>query len=128
MHANHVVHFAIHANDVERAKAFYANVFGWSFEEWGPPEFYLIHTGTNQNRGIRGALQKRNEPLGNGSMTGYECSISVEDLTNMVEKIVKHGGSIAMKEVEIPTVGRIARFVDTEGNLACVIQYNEGVE
>jgi predicted enzyme related to lactoylglutathione lyase len=30
--ANHIRHFAIHADDVERARNFYAAVFDWRFE------------------------------------------------------------------------------------------------
>ncbi len=41
---NHLAHFAINADDVERAKRFYAAVFGWRFEAWGPPGFYMIKT------------------------------------------------------------------------------------
>lgn len=37
-----VVYFAIHADDVARARRFYQNVFGWRFEAWGPPGFFLI--------------------------------------------------------------------------------------
>ena len=33
-------HFAINADDVQRAKAFYEKVFGWAFNPWGPPNFY----------------------------------------------------------------------------------------
>jgi len=46
MHANNIRHFAIGADDLDRARAFYESVFGWRFEAWGPPGFYLIHTGT----------------------------------------------------------------------------------
>ncbi len=35
---NHIRHFAIHADDVERARNFYAAVFDWRFEPWGPPD------------------------------------------------------------------------------------------
>lgn len=128
MHSNNVVHFAIHADDVERAKLFYQGVFGWSFEEWGPPDFYLIQTGSDEQRGIRGALQKRTEPVDGAAMIGFECSVSVEDIGGTVEAIEQHGGRIVVKEVEIPTVGRIVKFNDTEGNLACAVQYNEGVQ
>ena len=51
-HANNVVHFAVHADDLDRAQAFYAGVFGWRFEAWGPPDFFRIHTGTPENPGI----------------------------------------------------------------------------
>lgn len=122
MHANNVCHFAIHADDVARAKDFYHKVFGWQFEEWGPPDFYLIHTGNAQNHGILGALQKRTAPLGTG-FNGYECSISVEDVKKMEATILNHGGTIVVKPVEIPTVGVLIKVVDTEGNVACAIQY-----
>jgi len=29
-----VVHFEIHVDDIERAKAFYGSVFGWTFQDW----------------------------------------------------------------------------------------------
>lgn len=122
MHANNVCHFAIHADDVERAKAFYGKVFGWRFEEWGPPDFYLIKTGPENSPGIMGALQKRMEPLGAGC-NGYECSISVEDIERTSAAIAERGGTIVVKKVEIPTVGMLVKFSDTEGNIACAIQY-----
>jgi predicted enzyme related to lactoylglutathione lyase len=122
VHSNNVCHFAIHADDVARAKVFYQQVFGWQFEEWGPPDFYLIKTGRETDPGILGALQKRTQPLGTG-FNGYECSISVEDVKKMEAEIVKHGGNVVMKPMEIPTVGVLIKFVDTEGNLACAIQY-----
>ena len=127
MHANQVVHFTIHADDVERARIFYETVFGWSFEEWGPPDFYLIQTGTEEDRGIRGALQKRTEPISGSDMIGFECSISVANVNAACEAIEQHGGQIVVKEMEIPNVGSLIKFSDTEGNLACAVQYEEGV-
>jgi predicted enzyme related to lactoylglutathione lyase len=32
---NNVKHFAVHADDVERAQKFYETVFGWKFKPWG---------------------------------------------------------------------------------------------
>ncbi len=122
MHFNNVCHFAIHADDVLRAKTFYEKVFGWRFEAWGPPDFYLIHTGDQQNPGIHGALQQRQQPVGTG-FNGYECSISVEDVKKTEADILAHGGRILVRPVEIPTVGVLIQFADTEGNLACAIQY-----
>ena len=36
--ANHIAHFEIFASDVERARRFYEQVFGWRFEVGGPPD------------------------------------------------------------------------------------------
>ncbi|MCA9821452.1 MAG: hypothetical protein KC470_02510, partial [Dehalococcoidia bacterium] len=54
-----VVHFAIEADDVDRARAFYEGVFGWRFEAWGPPGFYRVLSGTAEAPGIEGALYAR---------------------------------------------------------------------
>jgi predicted enzyme related to lactoylglutathione lyase len=35
-------HFAINADDVQRARRFYESVFDWTFEPWGPPNFYQV--------------------------------------------------------------------------------------
>ena len=127
MHANNVNHFAIHADDVERARKFYEAVFQWRFAEWGPPDFYLISTGDDQSPGIRGALQKRLEPLGQGC-NGYECSIAVQNIKSTTDAIVQNGGQIVFAETEIPTVGKIVKFADTEGNIACAVQYEQGID
>jgi hypothetical protein len=116
--ANHVVHFAIHADDVERARRFYAKVFGWRFEPWGPPDFYLISTGSESDPGIGGALQKRRD----------ECTVSVEDVDRIAARIEQHGGSVVMPKVIIPSVGWLIQFQDTEGNIACAMRCDSGAE
>src|SRR5258705_3966795 len=58
---NNVKHFSINADDVPRARRFYEKAFGWKFEPWGPPNFYLIKTGTDKEPGLEGALQGRRE-------------------------------------------------------------------
>ena len=42
--SHNIVFFSVHADDVPRAQQFYGTVFGWRFEPWGPPGFYLIAT------------------------------------------------------------------------------------
>lgn len=119
-----IVHFAINADDCERAKKFYQDVFGWTFEPWGPPDFWRIFTSPD---GIHGALQKRQEPVSGSGMTGYECTIGVEDVSTVVAAIESAGGKIVYPPFLIEDVGTVAQFEDTEGNLASVMQYLEGV-
>ena len=51
---NNISFFSIHATDLPRARLFYETVFGWRFEPFGPPGFYLIHTGDEKDPGILG--------------------------------------------------------------------------
>ncbi len=124
--ANNVSFFSIHADDIDRARRFYEGVFRWKFEPWGPPGFYLIHTGNEQDPGIMGALQGRHEPLSGTGMRGFECSISVDDIDETIRAIQAQGGKIAMAKFHIPTVGTGCYFNDTEGNLAGAMQYEPG--
>lgn len=114
---NKLAHFAIEAENVDRALAFYKAVFGWKFEPWGPPGFYRIH-----GAGTMGALQQRVGPSTLGRK-GFECSFAVDDLGHSTKLIENAGGSLVGPRHEIPTVGKLAQFYDTEGNVAIIIQY-----
>ena len=122
--ANHVAHFAIHADDCQRAKTFYEKVFGWRFEPWGPPEFWRVHTSPD---GIFGALQKRHAPVTGTGMIGYECTIAVDDVTAIAAAIEAHGGRVTMPPFLLDGVGTLVQFEDTEGNIVGAMQYVEGI-
>jgi len=120
---NNIAHFDIAADDVERARRFYERVFGWRFEAWGPPDFYLIHTGPLSDPGIHGSISKREEPAAGHGRTAFECTVSVDDLAAIKAAVVRSGGKIVLDEYEIVGVGRMIRFEDSEGNVACAMHY-----
>lgn len=121
---NPLCHFAIHADDSQRALSFYQAVFGWEFRPWGPPGFWRIMTG---QRGVEGALHQRLEPLTGTGLRGFECSIAVRDVKAIVECVVKHGGRIVSPAFDIQGVGTVVKLQDTEGNVVSAIQYLPGV-
>ena len=108
--------FAIHVDDVDRARRFYEAVFGWSFEPWGPPGFYLIHTGDDADPGIQGLMHKRQEPRAGTGLNGLEPTFSVDDLDAVLAVVEANGGRITMTKAPIPTVGVLVRFEDPDGN------------
>jgi predicted enzyme related to lactoylglutathione lyase len=114
-------HLALNADDVQRAKAFYEQVFGWTFEPWGPPDFYqAFNTG-----GPIAALHGRRELKPGARMVGFEATMAVENLEATIAAIEAAGGKIAMQPVYIEGVGRLAYFEDTEGNLVGAMRYDE---
>ena len=121
--ANNIAHFDLQADDVERARRFYEGVFGWQFEAWGPPDFYLIHTGTPADPGIHGSVSKRTERIVGKGRIGFECTVGVDDLAAIKAAILANGGKIVLDEYEIVGVGRMIRFEDCEGNVACAMRY-----
>jgi len=117
-----VSHFSINADDLERAMNFYSKVFGWKFNPWGPPGFFLIDNG---GFGIHGSIQQRPEPLTGTGVSGFECTISVEDVDKTLGLVVANGGKIKFPKSTIPTVGDIAMFWDTEGNYLGIACYEK---
>ena len=115
--------FAIHVDDTDRAIAFYEGVFGWSFEPWGPPGFYLIHTGDETSPGVQGLMHKRHEPRTGTGLNGLECTFSVEDVDDIAARVVANGGEVVMDKSVIPTVGALIYFHDTEGNRLGAMKY-----
>jgi hypothetical protein len=124
--ANHLSHFAVCVENTNRAMTFYQKVFGWGFEPYGPPGFYVVHTdGPGKGGRVNGAMQKRFEIVPGVMLSGYECTISVPNLDVVIAAIEKNGGMILMPKGSIPTVGTMVRFRDSEGNVVCAMQYED---
>jgi hypothetical protein len=115
--------FSIHVDDVHRARTFYEAVFEWEFEPWGPPGFYLIHTGDEDSPGIRGLMHKRLVPRSGTGLNGIEPTFAVADVDVIVARVAANGGRIIMEKSVIPTVGELVRFLDTEGNDIGAMRY-----
>jgi predicted enzyme related to lactoylglutathione lyase len=124
--ANSVVHFEIFASDVERARRFYEQVFGWSFEVAGPPDFYLLTTGHEKDPGLtHGLIAKRRGPAAEGSLNAFRVTISVRSISEVMAAIEAAGGKVRSSVALIPDVGKVAEFADTEGNIACVMEHEK---
>ena len=122
---NNLAHFAIYIDNMNRAKDFYNNLFGWSFNSYGPEDFLQIKNGSDENAPLIGALQDRKYSPIDGKINGFECSISVKDIDQIIAKIETNNGKIVMPKTEIPYVGWLVKFLDTEGNIVCAVQYFE---
>lgn len=122
---NPLASFAIHVDDVQRARKFYESVFGWKFEPWGPPDFYLIHTGSADKTGIQGLMHKRAEAVAPGGLNAFECTFAVEDVDATLRAVEAAGGIITMPPAKIPTVGTVIKFRDPEGNILCAMRFEQ---
>lgn len=116
-----VVHFEIHANDPDRARAFYGDVFGWTSNDVPGMEqgYWLLDTGKGDGPGIQGGMLVRRGPAPQEGqpVNAFVCIISVEDLDATHAAVTEAGGTIAMPPFEVPGVGRVFYGRDPEGNL-----------
>ena len=120
---NKLTHFAIHIDDIDRAKSFYESVFEWGFASYGPTDFLQIKADQSENGELIGALQARKYSPVEEKIIGLECTISVENVDEIISRVENEGGKILLPKTAIPYVGWITKFLDTEGNLICAMQY-----
>ena len=118
-----IVHFQIPADDIERSRKFYNDLFGWKFEKFPPRpgseampeemEYWLISTVHNKgNKAVGGGMMKRQLPQQQG-ITNYFDVKSVQEYSAKVEKL---GGKVITPKTPIPGMGYFAVCTDTENN------------
>lgn len=120
-----LVHFEIHADDMERAAQFYRDVFSWEIKKWdGPIDYVMIMTGDKDAPGIDGGMVKRMgpRPEEKAPVNGYVCTMVIPDIDTILKTILEKGGTMALDKMEIPGVGWLAYCKDTEGNIFGVMQ------
>ncbi len=110
---NAIVHFEIPADDVERARKFYEQAFGWKISDPWKMSYFMVETRRKGQDGINGGLMQRKMP--GQPFMNY---ISVLSIETSLQKVQEAGGQVAMPKTEIGVgMGWIAAFKDTEGNL-----------
>ncbi len=119
-----VGHFEIHADNPERAIAFYSGVFGWEFTQWADQPYWLIKTGPAEEPGIDGGLLPRrgDRPQPGQAVNAYVCTAMVASLDETIAAVEKHGGGTALPKMPVPGVGWLAYFHDPEGNIFGAMQ------
>lgn len=110
-----VMHFEISAEEPERAAKFYAEAFGWKVQKWeSPMDYWMLITGDEGEPGINGGMMKKCDEH---PMPGTVNTITVASVDEYVGKVEAAGGKIIVPKMAIPTIGYIAYFQDTEGNM-----------
>jgi uncharacterized protein len=107
-----IVHFNVPAEDIERAKKFYAALLGGEFKSFPEMQYNLITT-TNLDGtpGVGGGMGKRMEP--SEHITNYFGVPSIDAAMKQVKSL---GGTVMSEKMAVPGMGFLANCVDTEGN------------
>ena len=111
-----IVHFEVPADDVERSRKFYSDLFGWKMERWpgmeSGMEYWIINTTDNEgSKAIGGGMMKRQNP-----QQGITNFIDVTSVDEYSAKVQSLGGKIVAPKQAVPTMGYFAVCLDTENN------------
>jgi uncharacterized protein len=132
-----IVHFEIPADDVERAKKFYSDLFGWKMEKWpgtdskdtsspsSNMEYWIISTTDSKGNkaSIAGGMMKRQGQYQH--ITNFIDVNSVEEYSSMIKKL---GGKVVVSKMAVPGMGYFAVCHDTENNSFGIWESNESTK
>ena len=117
-----VVHFEIPAEDLERAKGFYASIFGWQLHTMpmaGGEYTTVVTTPVDEQTqmptepgAINGGMMQRDDRTPAPVIT-----IDVEAIDDALTEIESAGGTTVTPRTAIPGMGAFAYFKDPEGNV-----------
>jgi uncharacterized protein len=119
-----IVWFEIPADDVERAKSFYGELFGWKIEKFpGPMEYWHIDTGGNDDAPDGGLLKRQQ-----GQHQGITNYIGVTSVDESAAKVEKLGGKICLPKTAVPQMGYFVICQDPENNVFALWERNDGAK
>ena len=117
---NPVVHFELPYQDAERARTFYANVFGWQIADWP------LIDGTSYVGVMTAEMGEDKKPLEKGTIGGGMVEkamlehptilIKTENAQAAAEKAIQAGAE-QISEHSYADVGKVIYIKDTEGNI-----------
>jgi predicted enzyme related to lactoylglutathione lyase len=124
MMSGKVVHFEIPADNVERARSFYREAFGWQITPMPEMDYTILNTVATADDGIptepgaiNGGLFERKPPF-----SGPVLTIDVDDIDEALAHVEKAGGKVVAGRQAVGEMGYTGYFTDTEGNIVGVWQ------
>jgi len=124
-----IIHFEIPAQDVDKLKSFYENLFGWKIVKTPGDfmEYWVIQTvptddkGMPMRPGVNGGMYKKQSE--SNIPVNY---VRVEDIDKALHDVVELGGKVTMGKQEVPGIGYVAQIRDPEGNPIAMIHPMQG--
>jgi len=106
-----IVYLELPAQQLAASKTFYANLFGWTFQDYGPTYAAFSDSGTDGGLNADPA-ERTKAPL---------PVIESQNLEQTEQTILKAGGKISLPIFSFPG-GRRFHFTDPAGNELAVMQ------
>lgn len=113
---NHICHIEIEVTNLDRSRAFYEGIFGWTFSDFGIPD--MIVFGANEKH-IGGLMRVDSVSAGSSPSIWF----SVESIESVLETARNLGASVIAQKSPVPNVGWSAAFSDLDGNRIGIVQF-----
>ncbi len=117
------VHFEIQASDPQALINYYHGLFGWTFNKWEGGDYWMVHTGPEDQPGINGGLLPRRGPVPDSAaaVNAFVITVDVEDIDAAISK-ASDGGVLCVPKSPVPGIGWLAYIKDPDGNIFGMMQ------
>lgn len=121
-------HFEVYVSDIDKGKAFYGGLFGWSFSAMpgGEDEAYHLAEGEDFGEGTAltvGMLRRPDaKPAPGSPIRGGTMTFEVADVDERYAWALANGGAEALPPTDMAGIGRFAYVEDGEGNVVGMIR------
>src|SRR5215218_32867 len=100
--------------DVEGAKAFYGELFGWTAEDAGDPEetggYAMFHQGGRRVAGV-GPIMAEGQP------TYWSTYFATDEVEALTARVKAAGGNVLVEPMDVLDAGRMAFYVHPSGGM-----------
>ena len=126
----HICYFEIPADNIERSKTFYSELFDWEIEQdekTYPSEYFMVRHGGEEGKPKPGEHPKYFAGMMKRQYPGQHILVYIEvpSLKPYLEKVRNHGGTIIDEKKAVPGWGYLAVCKDTENNLFALWELNK---
>ena len=100
--------------DIERAKKFYADTLGWTYEAMQSPDGSTYWVASAEGQPVAGIFYL-NSPEYDGVPESWMAYIAVDDIDTRLRKAAQAGAKVMKEPFDVPGVGRIAILSEPGG-------------
>ena len=116
-------YFDLTVHDVDQAKRFFGNVFGWRFEKLPTAdEYYLIEAGPADEPGIDGGIGVVGQARISEGRPLTQVTVPVPNLEDFIVRIKEYGGYVLEPKAAIPGIGWFATCAEPGGLIFGVLE------
>lgn len=114
--------------DPEAAQAFYAELFGWSYEtnptDTPGTDYIMANKG---DKAAAGMMKLTEEMAASGMPPVWTTYVTVTDVEATAAKVEAAGGNVMQPPMDVMEAGRMAVFADPAGSVICAWEAKEHI-
>jgi predicted enzyme related to lactoylglutathione lyase len=113
----------LQTDDLDRAKSFYADLFGWSYDDIPIGEGAVYSMAKVQGKSVAGLGERQNESI----PPHWNVYVTVDDADAVAARAGELGANVIAPPFDVFDAGRMAAFADPQGAILSIWQARQSI-